>query len=100
MTHIILEDLDPVMIERLKARAQKHGRSLPAEVKAILQQVTQAQAKPNSSEDEIIQRKSASILQPTFRTLTVTKGFLLKIFSTMRVKKHFTCSYSHIIYLP
>jgi hypothetical protein len=26
-------------------------------------------------------------LDPTFRTLTVTKGFLLNIFSTMRVKK-------------
>lgn len=54
MTQIILEDLDPVMIERLKARAQKHGRSLPAFVKAILELVTQAQAKPNPSEDEII----------------------------------------------
>ncbi len=28
MTQIVLGDLDPVIIERLKARAQKHGRSL------------------------------------------------------------------------
>lgn len=42
----------------------------------------------------------ATELDPTFRILTVTKGFLLNIFSTMRIKKHFTCLLSHIIYLP
>jgi hypothetical protein len=41
-----------------------------------------------------------TLLKPTFRTLTVIKGFLLNIFSTMRVNKYFTCSYSYIIYLP
>lgn len=63
MTKIVLEDLDSVIIERLKARAQKHGRSMLAEVKVILQQVTEAETKANLSKDEIIQRKSALMLQ-------------------------------------
>ena len=63
MTQIVLGDLDPVIIERLKARAQKHGRSLQAEVKAILQQVAEVETKSNLFEDEIIQRKSALMLE-------------------------------------
>jgi predicted RNase H-like HicB family nuclease len=40
MNPIILDDLDPNIIEWLKSRAQKHGNSLQAEVKSILQQLT------------------------------------------------------------
>jgi plasmid stability protein len=68
MNQIVLEDLDPIIIKRLKARAQKHGRSLQTEVKTILQQVTEAETKKsNFSEDEIIQRKSDLILQQIAR---------------------------------
>ncbi|WP_255427028.1 hypothetical protein [Sphaerospermopsis sp. LEGE 00249] len=64
MTKIILEDLDPMIIETLKTRAEKHGNSLQAEIKTILQQVIQAEAeKIKSSEDEIIQQKSVLMLQ-------------------------------------
>ncbi|BAZ82581.1 hypothetical protein PN497_21250 [Sphaerospermopsis kisseleviana CS-549] len=64
MTKIILEDLDPIIIETLKTRAEKHGNSLQAEIKTILQQVIQAEAeKIKSSEDEIIQQKSVLMLQ-------------------------------------
>lgn len=64
MTQIILEDLDPIIIETLKTRAEKHGNSLQAEIKTILQQVIQAEAeKIKSSEDEIIQQKSVLMLQ-------------------------------------
>lgn len=41
MTQVILENLDPNIIEKLKARAQQHGRSLEAELKAILTQAAQ-----------------------------------------------------------
>ncbi|MFM7371219.1 MAG: FitA-like ribbon-helix-helix domain-containing protein [Sphaerospermopsis kisseleviana] len=64
MTKIILEDLDPMIIETLKTRAEKHGNSLQAEIKTILQQVIQAEAeKIKSSEDGIIQQKSVLMLQ-------------------------------------
>lgn len=80
MTKIVLEDLDSVIIERLKARAQKHGRSMLAEVKVILQQVTEAETKANLSKDEIIQRKSALMLQQIERHAhTMGKGIHLPI---------------------
>ncbi|GAB1538903.1 hypothetical protein NUACC21_15670 [Scytonema sp. NUACC21] len=63
MAQIILENTDPVIIEKLKFRAQKHGRSLLEEVKCILQQATEVEIKANLSKDEIIQRKSALMLQ-------------------------------------
>jgi antitoxin FitA len=36
MSHLLIRDLDTEIIERLKLRAQRHGRSLQEEVKAIL----------------------------------------------------------------
>lgn len=36
MSHLLIKDLDMDTIERLKLRAQRHGRSLHEEVKAIL----------------------------------------------------------------
>ena len=38
MPHILVRDLDPDTIERLKASAKQHGRSLQGEVKAILEE--------------------------------------------------------------
>ncbi|HZS84763.1 MAG TPA: hypothetical protein VFA50_17940 [Stellaceae bacterium] len=37
MTDLLIRDLGAELIERLKLRAKNHGRSLQAEVKAILQ---------------------------------------------------------------
>ena len=37
MTDLLIRDLDPELVERLKLRAKNHGRSLQAEVKVILQ---------------------------------------------------------------
>lgn len=38
MSQMLVRDLDPEVIERLKARAHSHGRSLQKEVKAILEE--------------------------------------------------------------
>jgi plasmid stability protein len=38
MASVLVRDLDPAVIERLKARAQEHGRSLQKELKAVLEQ--------------------------------------------------------------
>ncbi len=37
MSQLLVRDLDPETIDRLKARARSHGRSLQGEVKAILE---------------------------------------------------------------
>ena len=36
MTKVIIEDLDPIVVEKLEVRANRHGRSLQAELKQIL----------------------------------------------------------------
>ena len=38
MSQMLVRDLDPEVVERLKARARVHGRSLQKEVKAILEE--------------------------------------------------------------
>lgn len=37
MPQLLIRDLDAGTVERLKLRAQRHGRSLQGEVKAILE---------------------------------------------------------------
>ncbi len=63
MTQIILEGLDPLIIEYLQSRAQKYGRSLQAEVKAILKQVAELEINSHLCPEEIIERKSFLMLQ-------------------------------------
>ncbi len=41
MAQILLENLDPVIIEKLENLAKQHGRSLQEELKHILQQAAQ-----------------------------------------------------------
>ena len=36
MTKVIIENLDPIVVEKLEIRATRHGRSLQAELKEIL----------------------------------------------------------------
>ena len=38
MAQVLVRNLDPAVVERLKSRALGHGRSLQAEVKRILEQ--------------------------------------------------------------
>ncbi|MFL6647138.1 MAG: FitA-like ribbon-helix-helix domain-containing protein [Sulfurifustis sp.] len=38
MAQVLVRDLDKAVIERLKARAEQHGRSLQVELKTILEQ--------------------------------------------------------------
>lgn len=43
MTQIVIEELDPMLVEKLKVRAQRQGRSLEAELKAILEAAAEAE---------------------------------------------------------
>lgn len=38
MPQVIVEDLDPIIMQKLEARAHRYGRSLQAELKTILEQ--------------------------------------------------------------
>ncbi len=38
MAQVLVRNLDPGAVERLKARALRHGRSLQAELKSVLEQ--------------------------------------------------------------
>ncbi|MBI4588282.1 MAG: hypothetical protein HY725_05550 [Candidatus Rokubacteria bacterium] len=37
MSRVLVRDLNPAVVAKLKARARKHGRSLQAELKRILE---------------------------------------------------------------
>ncbi|MBC6429960.1 Arc family DNA-binding protein [Nostoc sp. HG1] len=41
MAQILVENLDPVILEKLETLAKQHGRSLQEELKQILQQATE-----------------------------------------------------------
>lgn len=41
MAEVLIRDLDKVIIDRLKTRAQQHRRSLQAELKTILEQAAE-----------------------------------------------------------
>lgn len=41
MAQLLVRDLEKSVVDRLKAQAERHGRSLQAEVKSILEQASQ-----------------------------------------------------------
>ncbi len=41
MAQILVENLDPIIVEKLETLAKQHGRSLQEELKHILQQATE-----------------------------------------------------------
>jgi plasmid stability protein len=49
MNQVVIENLDPIIIDKLKALAQQHGRSLEAELKAILTQAAQIEVSDRTS---------------------------------------------------
>lgn len=50
MSQVVLENLNPTVLEKLQILAQRHNRSLEDEIKAILEQITR---------NEIVDKKSA-----------------------------------------
>jgi len=59
MPQLLVRDLDTGTVERLKLRAQRHGRSLQGEVKAILQAAATVSMSEANSIAEGWQRKLA-----------------------------------------
>ncbi|HVQ37140.1 MAG TPA: Arc family DNA-binding protein [Pyrinomonadaceae bacterium] len=57
MSQVLIRDLDPEVIEHLKQRAAKHGRSLQAELKSILEQTARHQAVDYRAEAASLRRR-------------------------------------------
>lgn len=60
MAQVLVRDLDEKVVERLKARAQQHGRSLQVELKKILEEAATA------ASDLEAARRAAERLQRKF----------------------------------
>lgn len=43
MSQVLVRGLDPDVVERLKQRAKQHGRSLQAELKAVIEQAARSE---------------------------------------------------------
>ena len=54
MPQVLVRNIDEAVLERLKARAASHGRSLQAELKMILEE--SARARPQISFQEFLDR--------------------------------------------
>lgn len=59
MAQVLVRDLDDKVIERLKARAQQHGRSLQVELKTILEQAARNDLEAARQAAERLRRKLA-----------------------------------------
>ncbi|TVP56323.1 MAG: hypothetical protein EA343_24185 [Nodularia sp. (in: Bacteria)] len=51
MAQILVENLDPLILEKLETLAKQHGRSLQEELKHILQQASETATEYHSSGD-------------------------------------------------
>jgi plasmid stability protein len=60
MAQVLVRDLDRSVIERLKARAQQHGRSLQVELKTIIEQAARSDLEAARQAAERLRRKLAS----------------------------------------
>ncbi len=70
MARVIIEDLDPMLISKLEALAQEHGRVLQAELKSILE--TAAQSYQGQQPTAIHVRELSGILyQPGQKTVSL-----------------------------
>lgn len=58
MTEIIIQNIDPNALRQLEALAKRHGRSLQAEIKHILEAIAQDQLALPTQESEIVYQKA------------------------------------------
>ena len=72
MAQVVIEDLDPTIVERLKVRAQRQGRTLEVELKAILEAAALEVTIPSKDEEDRVLVKS---VQKTPEELGWSPGF-------------------------
>ncbi|HEY9668261.1 MAG TPA: hypothetical protein V6C91_15730 [Coleofasciculaceae cyanobacterium] len=63
MAQVIIEDLDPIVLEILEALAKEHGRSLEAELKHILEAAAMTQTRSFPDRMEVAIKKAELMRQ-------------------------------------
>jgi plasmid stability protein len=63
MSQIVLQDLDPTLLEILKTRASRHGRSLEAELTTILQAAAAAEIADRVKQMATFSKQAAQMRQ-------------------------------------
>jgi len=71
MSQLVIENLDPSVIEKLKVRAQQQGRTLAAELKAILEAAA-LEVIPSKDEED---RGRVQLVKKTPEELGLNPGF-------------------------
>lgn len=66
MAQVLLEDINPVILEKLETLAKQHGRSLQEELKHILEQATQTIVNPDQTVDMATAREMVARIQEMF----------------------------------
>lgn len=62
MSQVVLENLNPTVLEKLQILAQRHNRSLEDEIKAILEQITRNEIVDNlRNEQSVVLRLKLSV---------------------------------------
>jgi antitoxin FitA len=64
MSELVIRDLDESTVERIRASAAQHGRSVEAEAKAILNEAVSRMSPPRASRAEL--RARAAELRASF----------------------------------
>jgi len=72
MSQLVIENLDPSVIEKLKVRAQQQGRTLEAELKAILEAAALEVTIPLKDEED---RGQVQLFKKTPEELGWSPGF-------------------------
>ncbi|MCV3214211.1 hypothetical protein OGM63_11935 [Plectonema radiosum NIES-515] len=75
MAKVLVEDLDPIILEKLETLAKQHGRSLQEELKYILQQASEKATHYHTGADiektrEAVARAQARYAGKTFSDST------------------------------
>lgn len=72
MAQVLVDDLDPIIVEKLETLARRHGRSLQAELKYILEQAVQTEAAPTKQIDMAAARERIKQVQAMYAGRTFT----------------------------
>ncbi|MBD2604548.1 hypothetical protein H6G81_08385 [Scytonema hofmannii FACHB-248] len=72
MAQILVENLDPVILEKLETIAKQHGRSLQEELKHILQQASEKSIHSYSAGDMTKAREAALGIRQQLATISHT----------------------------
>jgi plasmid stability protein len=69
MSSVTIRNIDPAVKEQLRLRAARHGRSMEAELRAIVTAAVQENVAPTSDLAEAIRRRFAPLGAPILNPL-------------------------------